>query len=276
MSLLLIALSLIFPPVILANSSPEVVINEIAWMGTKIENVESKNWWRYEWLELYNNTDQSISLEGWRVELSRTETDWTLNLKGLVGPESYYLIVSSDKISADYDLSYKNLGGKFNNAGQKIVLRNAEGSVIDSLDCHASAKWFAGNNSTKQTMERKNSLLSGSDANNWQTSQNSGGTPKAPNSLIAGEKIQQKTISKLQISSTENTNSKNQTEKNQQEQLDEKLPAQASSGLILDQEKTTPKKSFIWLIASGVAIFSGSIILYLKNLLGKDSEKTIH
>ena len=33
-------------------------------------------------------------------------------------------------------------------------------------------------NETKQTMERKDSLLSGSNADNWQTSQNSGGTPK--------------------------------------------------------------------------------------------------
>ena len=54
--------------VIEVNTLP-VVINEIAWMGTEIEGVESKNWWRYEWLELYNNTNQDIDLEGWINEL---------------------------------------------------------------------------------------------------------------------------------------------------------------------------------------------------------------
>ena len=54
------------------------------------------------------------------------------------------------------------------------------GNLIDQVD--SSAGWFSGDNSTKQTMERKNSKISGNDANNWQTSQNPGGTPKAINS----------------------------------------------------------------------------------------------
>jgi hypothetical protein len=163
-----------------ANNSLDVVVNEIAWMGTKIENIESRNWWRYEWLELYNNTQPPISLNGWKIELYRNSLDWDLALKGNVPGQGYFLIVASDKIFSNYDLNYSNLGGKLNNDGQKIILKNANGQIIDEIDC--SSGWVNGNNTTKQTMERKNSQLP-SIPQNWQTSQVPGGTPKNKNSL---------------------------------------------------------------------------------------------
>lgn len=156
----------------------DVVINEVAWMGTEVEGIESKNWWRYEWLELYNNTNQLISLDGWKVELYRSDLDWSLELKGNISAQGYLLIVASDKIFPNYDLNYSNLGGKLNNNGQRVVLKNAIGTIIDEIDC--SSGWFAGDNSTKQTMERKNPLLI-SDLDNWGTSLNPGGTPKTEN-----------------------------------------------------------------------------------------------
>ena len=41
-------------PFFVLAEQPEksVVINEIAWMGTPVEGVESKQWWRYEWFTL--------------------------------------------------------------------------------------------------------------------------------------------------------------------------------------------------------------------------------
>lgn len=176
-----------FPSFILAANPLDVVINEIAWMGTKVEEVEEKNWWRYEWLELYNNTDQPISLEGWKIELYRTDLDWSLQLKGIIQPRDYFLIVSSDKIFKNYDFNYSNLGGKFINSGQKVILKDNSGNVVDNLDCFSFGKWFAGDNLTKQTMERKDSHLIGDDPNNWVTSQNPGGTPRSKNSLFSEE-----------------------------------------------------------------------------------------
>lgn len=168
-----------------AANSLDVVINEIAWMGTKIDEVEPKNWWRYEWLELYNNTNRSISLDGWKIELYRTDLDWSLKLKGIILAQDYFLIVASDKIFSNYDLNYSNLGGKFINSGQKVLLKDALGNVIDEVDCFSYGKWFAGNNQTKQTMERINSLLA-SKAENWKDSRNSGGTPGGKNSVTVG------------------------------------------------------------------------------------------
>lgn len=178
-----ILLIFLFSPwLIHGASSLDIVINEIAWMGTKVEGIESKNWWRYEWLELYNDTNQTISLDGWKIELYRTELDWSLGLKGVILAKDYFLIVASDKIFSNYDLNYSNLGGKINNNGQKVLLKDNLDNIIDTIDCDSYGKWFTGDNSTKQTMERKNPTLSGDSLSNWITSQNPGGTPKAKNS----------------------------------------------------------------------------------------------
>jgi len=185
-TLIIIGLFLFLSHFSKAASAPEIIINEIAWMGTQVEGIESKNWWRYEWLELYNNTEKVISLNNWKIELYRDEFDWSLNLNGAINPNDYFLIVSSDKISPNYDLNYSNLGGKFNNSGQKVILKDELGNIIDSLDCFSYGKWFAGDNSTKQTMERIDSLLI-LNINNWQTSQNPGGTPKIINSVAETE-----------------------------------------------------------------------------------------
>ncbi len=165
-----------------AINTPTIIINEIAWMGTPVEGVESKNWWRYEWLELYNNTENSVSLENWKIELYRDNLDWVLELKGTILPKSYFLIVSSDKIFPNYDLNYSNLGGKFINSGHKVLLKDANNQIVDEIDC--SSNWFAGDNSSKKTMERKNPQLPGN-STNWGTSQNPGGTPKAENDIFA-------------------------------------------------------------------------------------------
>ena len=40
----------------------DVVINEVMWAGA--DN---------EWIELYNNTDEEINLEGWSIEIKQVE-----------------------------------------------------------------------------------------------------------------------------------------------------------------------------------------------------------
>ena len=35
-------------------SAQSVIINEIAWMGVPVDGVDERQWWRYEFLELFN------------------------------------------------------------------------------------------------------------------------------------------------------------------------------------------------------------------------------
>jgi hypothetical protein len=154
---LLLVFVYFFPSVAFA----QVVINEVAWMGTA-EN------WRYEWLELLNNSSQEVSLDGWVIELSRTDIDFTINLEGGISAGDYFLIVASEDIFPFYDYNYANLGGKFINSGQRVVLKNANGDIVDEID--ALDGWPAGDNRTKETMQ----LSAGS----WITATP---TPKAEN-----------------------------------------------------------------------------------------------
>lgn len=164
-----------------AQGSFSVVINEVAWMGYPIDHVESKQHWRYEWIELYNTSDYPIVLNGWTVELLRDEIDFVINLNGTVAQSDFLVAGASDKLSF-VDVDYDNLGGKFINGGQKLILRNNQGAIVEQFD--ARPNWFeAGDNNTKQSMERKNPNLAGSDPANWATSKESGGTPKAKNSV---------------------------------------------------------------------------------------------
>jgi len=155
-----------------AANSLNIVINEIIWMGTEVS-------YSNEWIELYNNADEDITLDSWTL---RTEDGTpTINLAGEIPANDFFLLERTDDntlpdISADQ--IYK---GALDNSGEILELYDNLGDLIDSVNC--SAGWFAGDNETKQTMERKDPKLSGSYPNNWQTSENPGGTPKAKNSL---------------------------------------------------------------------------------------------
>ncbi len=90
-----------------------------------------------------------------------------IKLSGSFPDSNFYLLERS-----------KDYTSALNNKGEKLELYDNLGGLVDSVD--ASSGWPAGNNSTKQTMERS---LAVSNTANWQTSQEPGGTPATKNSL---------------------------------------------------------------------------------------------
>jgi len=145
-------------------SHAAVVINEIAWMGTAISASD-------EWIELYNEDNQSVSLDGW--VLKTTDGKPEISLTGTIPALGFYLLERTDDTTIPdvaADTIYK---GTLSNSGEHLILRNNLEIVVDEAD--SSSGWVAGNNQTKQTMERTTS-------GDWQDSQNPGGTPKAENS----------------------------------------------------------------------------------------------
>jgi len=158
-TILLFLLLLIIPSVSFAS----VVINEIAWMGTEKSYSD-------EWIELYNNSDFSVSLEGWT--LSTQDKKINITLDGEIPPNNFFLLERTDDNTVPNkkaDLIYK---GGLSNKGTILLLKNKE-NTVDFVDCLSG--WPEGNNTTKATMERV--LLSQS----WQTSNSAGGTPKETN-----------------------------------------------------------------------------------------------
>ena len=66
----------------------DVIINEIAWMGTTALASD-------EWLELFNTTSQTIDLTGWGLFEAGGDT-LIISLAGQISSQGYYLIERSD------------------------------------------------------------------------------------------------------------------------------------------------------------------------------------
>lgn len=188
----------IVTPLPLQAQSMAPVINEIAWMGTEVAGVDASQQWRYEWIELYNPTEQSISLDGWSLELHRTTLDFRVPLSGTIEAGQYFLVGSSHRL-AGLDINYANLGGKFINGGQRLVLRNAQGIVIEELD--AREGWFAGDTETKQTMERRFVDIGANEKENWGNSELPGGTMGEQNSVFMQAQRQTTNIQEREVES---------------------------------------------------------------------------
>ena len=140
----------------------QVVLNEIAWMGTLTDAND-------EWMELHNTTGAPINLAGWTL----VATDGTPNitLSGMIPAGGYFLMERTDDTSVPgvtADLIYT---GALGNAGETLSLRDASATPQDSVDA-----WYAGNNTTKATMQRVDPSLPGTLASNW-TNGLVGGTP---------------------------------------------------------------------------------------------------
>lgn len=177
---LLITLSILFLPLTsAAQETPPVVVSEIAWTGSPLQDVDAGQRWRYEWVELFNRSAREVSLEGWSLEFSREETDLLIELSGSVEPGGFFLVVSSEKIAPSFHVNYGSLAGRMVNSGQLLVLRNGEGDIVEHLDFRSG--WPAGDNETKRPMERISYEESGEDPFNWTSSLKEGGTPGEKN-----------------------------------------------------------------------------------------------
>ena len=158
-------------PVQSADSSSGVVINEIAWMGNQAS-------YNDEWIELYNNTNSPIDIADWALK-TIDETP-KISLKGVISANGFYLLERTDDNSAPNITADQIYTGALGNNGERLELYDSSDNLIDTIDC--SAGWFAGDNLTKQTMERKNPQSPGNEPNNWDNSQSPEGTPRNENS----------------------------------------------------------------------------------------------
>ena len=158
--ILLTSILLLLTPFIVTGA---VVINEIAWMGT--ENSSSD-----EWIELYNTDNQQVDLSGWILEAADSAP--IINLRGSIPANGYFLLERTDDQTVSNIAADQIYTGALGNTGEYLKLKDNDGNIINEIDC--SEEWLAGNNSTKQTIERA--------TDGWKTSLNSGGTPKALNS----------------------------------------------------------------------------------------------
>lgn len=154
----LLVSSLSFPVKLFAVAPGSVVINEVAWAGSQDSSGD-------EWIELYNNSPNSIDLTGWKI-IDDDTSEYLLS--GTINAFEYFLI--EDPEEATSALSDQVIAISLANTGDSLKLvdqNNVEIDIVNSI----GTSWFAGSSATYGTMERISANVSGDLAENWQTSE---------------------------------------------------------------------------------------------------------
>jgi hypothetical protein len=150
------------------NTSGDVVINEINWMG-------NNNDYRDEWVELKNMTPAQIDLTNWEVDNLGTSATSSANFiipSGTIPANGFFLISRYDKANSNSVLNISpnitTTSINLDNSGELLTLKNNFGKTIDIANRNGA--WYAGSNSIpKKSMERKNPPSDGTVSSNWYT-----------------------------------------------------------------------------------------------------------
>ncbi|MEK7481076.1 MAG: lamin tail domain-containing protein [Patescibacteria group bacterium] len=158
-------------------ASASVMINEIAWMGSlPLSGETATQAANNEWIELYNSGAADVSLDGWVLEAEDGQP--SIALSGSIGAGAYFLLERSDDETVPGTAADLIYTGALGNNGEKLKLKDTGGVVVDTVDATsppAGGGWPAGDNTTKETMQRADPSAGG-----WTTGT---GTPKVANQL---------------------------------------------------------------------------------------------
>ncbi len=124
-------------------ASANVVINEIAWMGTNTSVND-------EWIELYNNGTAPITIDGW--VLKAADGSPIINLIGTISAGGFYLLERTDDTTVPSIPAGVIFSGALSNDGETLELKNNTEQIIETLS--ASSGWPGGNATSKETMQR--------------------------------------------------------------------------------------------------------------------------
>ena len=136
-----------------------LVINEIAWMGTRASASD-------EWIELFNCSADSVTLAG--CLLTGSGGSPNILLSGTIPPRGYFLLERTDDQTVSDQEAGQIYTGDLNNNGEWLQLTSGSGHLLDEVRCDSSG-WFAGTTSPRRTMERRHPLLPGSLPSSWDT-----------------------------------------------------------------------------------------------------------
>lgn len=161
----------------------DIIFNEIMIDPTPVLNLPDA-----EFVELYNRSNAAIDLTGYtfshRSSTSSTTSSVTLGAYILMPGEFLIVHNSTDYESANNDLRVGSFPA-LNNSSAFLILRDANGDVIDSL--LYSSDWYQDNlkDDGGWTLELINPNLICKGGVNWIASNSpDGGTPGSPNSVL--------------------------------------------------------------------------------------------
>lgn len=174
---------------VLINSNPKmktVLINEIAWMG-------SKNSANDEWIELKNISSGTINLKGWSVYDKDKQINIFIENDLFVPSQGFVLFERTDDSSVPFINADKIYTGTISNSNESLYLFNSSCELEDFVE--AISSWPAGNSKDRLTMERGKDLT-------WHDYSGLGymnifGTPRQENSEGSVKKVETNTSTNI-------------------------------------------------------------------------------
>jgi len=159
---------------ILSNANPKrsnILINEVAWMGTKSSAND-------EWIELKNIGNSSINIKGWVLNDKDKQISVIFKEDYFLLPGGLLLLERTDDDSVPFVKADFIYSGSLANKDESLFLFDSNCELQDFVE--ANSQWPAGDNEEKRTMERGDDLT-------WHTYSGGGcmdifGTPKQENS----------------------------------------------------------------------------------------------
>ncbi len=172
------------------NNNAVLSVGAVASLGSVVINeiMFQPNPGQSEWIELYNIGHLSALIEHWSFSdgTGLSDTSKRIEFPSIILDSSSYMVLAADSTIFEYFIpeeskvlvwnsSYPSL----NNAGDSLVLFDAQGNIIDRVDYRAN--W--GNGSSVLSLERVSALSESNDPLNWATSLDaSGSSPGQENS----------------------------------------------------------------------------------------------
>ncbi|HWH07263.1 MAG TPA: lamin tail domain-containing protein [Candidatus Paceibacterota bacterium] len=121
-----------------------VRIHEIAWMG----NSANAN---AEWIELYNDSSEHVTLSGWTLASAGTAPNITLS--GTIPAGGFFLLERTNDGSTEA-VADQIYTGALSNSGDTLTLKDAAGVTIDHVVGGTNWQSIGGDNVTKKTAQR--------------------------------------------------------------------------------------------------------------------------
>ena len=152
-----------------------IVINEINYNPAQSYGHSDFN---YEFIELYNNSDESVNLGGFH--LTSQNVDFVIGGDVVISHGGYLVIARN---SDTYPGSIQWTGGRLENNTDFLDLKDSYGMDVDFVQYDDDPPWPTEPDAGGSTLELLSPELDNSLAESWQASfEIPGGTPGAPNS----------------------------------------------------------------------------------------------
>ena len=135
-------LLLLFFPIFVFAAQGDVIINEVAWMGT---SASANN----EWIELLNQSNGDVNLNGWKLETQ--DGSLKISLAGTISANGFFLLERTDDKTLPEIKADQIYTGALANNGELLILKDANGQEVFRVD--GSKGWPAGDAKTKETMQ---------------------------------------------------------------------------------------------------------------------------